>query len=555
MRGTSREKSRWPQWARYAKYRFDWYARYFQALGVRDGLAALFRVRVLPKIGAGPIGLHLRRAGIRLRFPGDESSIDAFEKIFVQGHYDFPEAMGAATVVDLGAHVGLSAARFATLSPGARIIAIEPSKRNLEWLVGNSAAFPGIALLRAAIGPNPWRLQIENPEDRNDSFRWVEGSDPERESVESMTLDDLFRRFDLDRIDLLKVDIEGAEIALFGEGDVGWLAKVRTIVIEMHGPAAGEVVRRRLPATEWDERAIGENTVFSRRDRPRRMPVVGGDSPRIVGAIPCLNGEATLARAVASMRAQTVGVDRLIVVDDGSSDRSAEIAGNLGAEVIRLGSNLGRGAARAVAMEAAGDGVVLFCDATCELAADFAEKGMTWFGEDRVAAVCAPFAQGLARNAVERWRGRHLLKAGAAGNAVRRGAPFFTGGCLLRGSAVSSVGGFDRTLFEREDADLGKRLLRQGFDVICDPGLMVRSVKGDSVRSVLERYARWNTERPISAWEYARLVWFSVKVMAARDVRAGDFRSAAISLICPHYQMWRSRRVKRCPGSGAGGSI
>jgi len=62
----------------------------------------------------------------------------------------------------------------------------------------------------------------------------------------------------------------------------------------------------------------------------------------IVAAIPAFNEEATIARVVIGSGRH---VDKVLVCDDGSSDMTGEIAGRLGAEVVRHDRNLGYGAA------------------------------------------------------------------------------------------------------------------------------------------------------------------------------------------------------------------
>jgi len=62
----------------------------------------------------------------------------------------------------------------------------------------------------------------------------------------------------------------------------------------------------------------------------------------IVAAIPAFNEEATIARVVIGSSRH---VDKVVVCDDGSSDMTGEIAGRLGAEVVRHERNLGKGAA------------------------------------------------------------------------------------------------------------------------------------------------------------------------------------------------------------------
>ncbi len=66
------------------------------------------------------------------------------------------------------------------------------------------------------------------------------------------------------------------------------------------------------------------------------------EKPFIVACIPAYNEERTIAKVV--LQAMKY-VDRVVVCDDGSNDLTGEIAGRLGAEVIKHGRNLGYGAA------------------------------------------------------------------------------------------------------------------------------------------------------------------------------------------------------------------
>jgi len=84
---------------------------------------------------------------------------------------------------------------------------------------------------------------------------------------------------------------------------------------------------------------------------------------KVTAIIPAFNEEATVAAVVDAARRSGV-VDKVIVVDDGSTDRTAAEAAAAGAEVIRLPENRGKGAAMHAGVEAAGDAeVVVFLDA------------------------------------------------------------------------------------------------------------------------------------------------------------------------------------------------
>lgn len=260
---------------------------------------------------------------------------------------------------------------------------------------------------------------------------------------------------------------------------------------------------------------------------------------KISACIPSFNSRATIAEAIASVRAQSHPVDELFVVDNRSTDGSAQFAASLGVRVIEQPKNEGRGAARALAMETAAHEIVLFCDSAIILDANFIQNALPWFAGPIVAGAFGWVAQRPPVNAVERWRGRHLFKPPPS--QPERRATLATGGALLRASAVKNAGGFNPRLRHGEDADLGARLLAAGHDVVCDPKLRIVSIARNSLPQVLERYWRWNTapHGRMSCAAYLRQISYSIKVMAHEDLRARDPAAALISLLSPHYQYWK----------------
>lgn len=82
--------------------------------------------------------------------------------------------------------------------------------------------------------------------------------------------------------------------------------------------------------------------------------------PKIVAAIPCFNTESSIADVVSKAKEY---VDKVIVVDDGSQDGTAEAARTAGALVISNGKNTGKGAAMRIAAEGTSDvDIIVFLD-------------------------------------------------------------------------------------------------------------------------------------------------------------------------------------------------
>jgi glycosyltransferase involved in cell wall biosynthesis len=234
-------------------------------------------------------------------------------------------------------------------------------------------------------------------------------------------------------------------------------------------------------------------------------------------------------------------VDELFLVDDGSTDGSRAVAEQMGVRVISMGRNAGRGAVRATAMEHAQHDFVLSCDATNFLPHTFIEQAMKWFDDPFNAAVFGRMWQESSIVLSDRWRGRHLFKMSEE-RRIHHGALLSTYGCLVRRRSVLEVGNYDHSLQHSEDADLGSRLLKAGFDVIFDPSLKAISSTSNPLSKVLERYWRWNVgkDEVVNVPMYAREIWYAFKVMARRDLQDRDLLSVPVTLFSPHYKFWRS---------------
>ena len=84
--------------------------------------------------------------------------------------------------------------------------------------------------------------------------------------VHAITVPDILHRLNADRIDLLKIDIEGSELQLFSRGSEKWLSRVDFIVIELHDRFVSGCSRAfysALASWQFSQELRGEN-VFVR---------------------------------------------------------------------------------------------------------------------------------------------------------------------------------------------------------------------------------------------------------------------------------------------------
>jgi FkbM family methyltransferase len=187
---------------------------------------------------------HSRNKLLRLTLPGyahpiflrsGTSDIPTFEQVFVSQEYDFryPNA-SPRLIIDAGANVGLATVFFAQRFPTARVLAVEPDRSNYELLVRNTQPYPRVTPIRAALWPESVPLRIENPNDSHWAFRVSEARAIDPSEVRGVTLSELMAQAGTSMIDILKLDIEGAEKELFESKFEPWLDKVSVIVVELH---------------------------------------------------------------------------------------------------------------------------------------------------------------------------------------------------------------------------------------------------------------------------------------------------------------------------------
>jgi FkbM family methyltransferase len=145
-----------------------------------------------------------------------------------------------ATVVDLGANIGVFALFAAAVHPSVRVIAAEPSPPNLALLRENAAlnrmGNVAIHAVAAAGRTGQRHLRIEANGVCN-SLCPAEApptGDGAGAEVEAMSLADLFARAGVDHCHLLKVDIEGSEYETLFAAPPALLARVDAITAEYH---------------------------------------------------------------------------------------------------------------------------------------------------------------------------------------------------------------------------------------------------------------------------------------------------------------------------------
>lgn len=137
-------------------------------------------------------------------------------------------------MIDAGANIGLCSIFMRINFPSVKILCIEPNKQNVE-MIHKNLGFANFQILQKALWFQKGYLE-EQQGDGAWGIHMVEIEEESNEAVESTSLIDVMRQFNLETIDYLKIDIEGAEKQIFFQDPLinKVLDKVTCISIEPH---------------------------------------------------------------------------------------------------------------------------------------------------------------------------------------------------------------------------------------------------------------------------------------------------------------------------------
>lgn len=219
--------------------------------------------------------------------------------------------------------------------------------------------------------------------------------------------------------------------------------------------------------------------------------------------VPAYNAARTLASCLEALEGQTKRRDRyeIIVIDDGSTDRTAEIAQRHDVRLIRQ-SNAGPAAARNRGAEAARGELLLFTDSDCAPAADWIERMVEPFTDPDVVG-----AKGVYRTHQEALVARfvQLEYEGKYQRMTSRDQIDFvdTYSAAYRRDLFLENGGFDVSFSTAsvEDQELSFRLARKGYRLVFVPDAVVYHLHDTTVLEY------WRRKFNIGYWKALLLRW------------------------------------------------
>ena len=141
-------------------------------------------------------------------------------------------------VIDVGANIGyftLLAARL--VGPSGKVIAVEPEENAFSSLkkTVHENQINQVRLLKCGLGRTQGFANLPSAVNGNNSPSLFDDSNKNKLKIQIRTLDEIIENCGLDRVDLLKVDVEGYEPEVFAGGEKALSSgRIRSILVEFN---------------------------------------------------------------------------------------------------------------------------------------------------------------------------------------------------------------------------------------------------------------------------------------------------------------------------------
>jgi glycosyltransferase involved in cell wall biosynthesis len=259
--------------------------------------------------------------------------------------------------------------------------------------------------------------------------------------------------------------------------------------------------------------------------------------------IPCYNAALYIEQSIRGLLDQSRPPDEILVVDDGSQDRTAELASKFPVRLVRHEQNKGLAAARNTAFRHASHELVGAIDADVFPEREWLAHLLSHFADTRVVGTGGRLLEAFRETPADAWRALQLSQDLGKERIVIEGTSHkcLGGfGTILRKKAIEEIGGYNecyRTNYE--DVDLCARLLAAGHRLIFEPRAVAFHQRRDSIRSVIRTSWHWDFYVHYSHGGYNH-IWLKIllnfrwsRVLVWNAIRSKRFPLLLVDLALP----------------------
>lgn len=187
--------------------------------------------------------------GIKFRTRGGTTDIN--DAVVVLSGNEYPKELlqidtEQPVILDCGGHIGTFTLYLKNLYPQAKVFILEPVQNNIQYLQANLDLnkTTDVTIINHALYGSAGKFYIDLSNKQFDavSLSSTKPANDEYIEVDALTLDQVLQQNNISRVDLMKLDIEGAEYNVFEHSLAVLNQSIRHLIMEFH--PAGDKDRR-----------------------------------------------------------------------------------------------------------------------------------------------------------------------------------------------------------------------------------------------------------------------------------------------------------------------
>lgn len=237
--------------------------KFIRTFGFINGIINTIKLHLLKKE-------YFRFTGYpnKIRLRRGTSDLGMLMEVIVNPEYILNNIKQPKVIIDAGANIGMATLLFHKNYPGAKIYSLEPEPNNFQQLCLHTKNIDHVTTINKGLWGSSTNLKIINRVDQACGFEITETDNPEEATIQTTTIQELMSTYHIDKIDMLKIDIEGSEENVF-KNDTSWLDHCENIIIELHDrmtPNSSKYVFEKMLQHQFYVYCCrGENLIFSKK--------------------------------------------------------------------------------------------------------------------------------------------------------------------------------------------------------------------------------------------------------------------------------------------------
>ncbi|MBI5375971.1 MAG: glycosyltransferase family 2 protein [Candidatus Schekmanbacteria bacterium] len=263
--------------------------------------------------------------------------------------------------------------------------------------------------------------------------------------------------------------------------------------------------------------------------------------------IPCFNASLYIKRCLEGVFNQSINIDEVLIIDDGSTDNTVQIASKFDVKIISHESNKGLAAARNTAIKNSAGDYIASLDSDCVPEKNWIEKLIHEFRDNKIAGIGGMLVEGYQDKPADLWRAVNMPQHW--GNELTYNPEFLFGSNnIFRKESLLKVGMYDEALGNNgEDHHISQKLKSMNYALIYTPAARAVHLRQDTVSSILRTHWNWYRmfHEPVNIENLKFRTRYNLRTSRDRikeDIRNRQYKLLSIDLILPADQFIRDIR-------------